>query len=169
MKKFIHFILFFVAISSFAQTSNRTFDFEFYKNGEFKTPKKLKIQIIKNTDTIDCEINDKKIIIPQIKDSCTVLIKIKNKIRKIDNVNFSKLDSACKIVVGVENNINNFKLVETQVENFYSIKSTMNFIRLQNLELAKEVNFIVFTISETTKNNSKKVKSYSQYYLEKKE
>lgn len=166
--KFIRFILFFVTICSFAQTSSRAFDFEFYKNGEFVTPKKLKVQIVKNSDTLDCEIFDKKIIIPQIKDSCTVLIKLKNKIRKIDNVNFSKLDPACKIVLGIENQINNFKPLEAHFENIYSIKNTMHIVNIQDLDLAKEVYFIVFTTTETAKNNSKKVKNYTQYFLVKK-
>ena len=168
MKKIINFILFFVTICTFAQTSNKSFDFEFYKNGEFRKSKNLKIQIIKNLDTIACEILNKKIIIPEIKDSCSVFIQIKNKKYIIDNVNFSKLDSNSKIVFGIENNIENFETIANQNPNIYIIKNTMIGVKIENLEQAKEVDFLVFTSIETIGNNSKRGKSYTQYSLVKK-
>ena len=95
MKKIIILFLFFVTICSFAQTSNKSFDFEFYKNGEFRNSKNLKIQIIKNLDTIACEILNKKIIIPEIKDSCSVFIQIKNKKYISDKIPDRFYDEAC--------------------------------------------------------------------------
>jgi len=168
MKIIFNFILFFVTICSFAQTSSKSYDFEFYKNGEFRNAKNFKIQIVKNLDTITCEILNEKIIIPEIKESCTVFFRIKNKKYIIENVDFSKLDSNSKIVLGIENNIENLEPISNQNPNIYIIKNTTIGVEIENLEQAKEVNFIVFTSTEITGNNSKKVKSYIQYFLAKK-
>ena len=169
MKRIIIFILFVLPSCSFAQTSNKSFDFEFYKNGKFRNSNHLEIQIIKNLDTITCKILKNKIIIPKIKDSCKVFIKTKSKNYLIDNVNFTKLDADSKIIFGVENNIGNFESIANQNSNFYIIKNTMIGIKIENLEQAKEVNFLVFTSIEIIENNRRTAKSYTQYSLMKKE
>ena len=163
MKLIFNFILFFVTICSFAQISNASYDFEFYKNGEFRDSKNLKIQIVKNLDTIVGEILNKKIIIPESKDAFTVIIRIKNKKYSIDNVDFSKLDSNSKFVFGIENNIENLEPISNHNPNIYIIKNTSIGVKIENLAQAKEVHFIVFTSAEINGNDSKIVKSYTQY------
>jgi hypothetical protein len=165
MKKIINLILLFVTICSFAQTNNKSYDFQFYKNGNFRNSKNLKIQIVKNSDSIACEVLNKKIIIPEIKDSCTVFFKIKNKKYIINNVDFSKLDSNSKIIFGIESNIKNFESISNQNPNFYILKNASIGVLIEILEQTKEVNFIVFTSKIKTGNNKETIKSYTQYFF----
>jgi hypothetical protein len=169
LKKIINFIVFFVTIYSFAQSNNKSIDFEFYKNGGFKNLKNIKFNLLKNLDTVTCEFLNEKIIIPEIQGTYTVIVEIKNKKYKIENVDFSKLDMDCKIVFGIENNIENFEPISNQYPNFYGIKKSKIFLKIEQLEQAKKVYFLVFTSEEKTGSNTKIGKSYAQYFLVKKD
>ena len=145
MKKVISIVLFFFTTWSFSQTNSKIFDFEFYKNGKFISPKNLKIQLVKNSDTINCEILNEKIIIPDTNGIYTIIGKIKNKKFIIDNVDFSKLNYYGKFIFGIENNINNFETVSIEFPNTYVLKNTTNTVQIENLKQAEKVYFIIFS------------------------
>lgn len=167
MKKILPYIIFFYTTLLFAQTNNQSYEFEFYKNGNFKKTKNLKIQLAKNLDTISCEIVNGKIILPKNLDTCNIVVNYRKEKYVIENVLFSKLETESKIIFGAENNLKNLKPLSSQFPNFYNLPNRLTFIDIKNLEQAKEVHFIVFTNEEKIgiKINCK---SYTQYYLEKK-
>ena len=165
MKRFFQFILFLTSINSFSQTTNQI---EFYKTGKFKSPKNLKMWLVKNSDTLKCEIVNEKINIPQNNGVYSVIIENQKERFVINDVDFSLLNSERKIIIGIEKNIENLKPVSKEYPNIYSILDSITFIRIENLNQAKEVVFVVFT-SEETENKFKKAKSYTQYSLVKKE
>jgi len=55
-------------------------EFKFYKNGVYKSTKKAELYLIKNLDSIKCEITKNKIIIPKVDSVYSVVLKIKKKI-----------------------------------------------------------------------------------------
>lgn len=168
MKKVASIILFFYIIWSFAQTNSKAFDFEFYKNGKIRNPKNLKIQLVKNLDTISCEILNKKIKIPDSNGIFDIIGKIKDKNYVIYDVDFSKLNLSSKFIFGIENNINNFKPISSEFPNFYILKNSTNSLQIENLEQAEKVYFVIFSYELFNDNNRKKVKNYNRYFSVKK-
>ena len=163
MKAVINLILLLTTVMNFAQTNNTT-EFEFYKNGKFKSLKNVKVKLVKSLDTIVCEITNGKIIFPKNSGEFSVIVNIKNETYVVNNVDFSKLNSDSKFIFGVEKNIENFIPVSNQYPNIYEILNTVNFIKIENLENAKLVVFVAF-ISKESNDKSTTGKSYTQYSL----
>ena len=164
MKVLICFIFLLTAGMNFAQ-NNYSIEFELYKNGEFKSLKNVKVKLVKNSDTIMCEIVKGKILFPKKGDEFSVIVTIKNEIYVVDKVDFSKLYSASKFIFGIEKNLKNFKPISTQYPNIYELSNTSNFIKIENLNKAKRVNFVVFTSKSNDIDKSTTGKSYTQYSL----
>ena len=165
MKTIFRFILFLISTYCYSQTINQL---EFYNTGQFKNPKNLKIWILKNSDTLTCEIVNKKINIPITSGIHSVIIETHKDRYVINNVDFSKISSECKIIIGIEKNIENLKPLSKEYPNLYNLPERLTFIKIENLNQAKEVVFVVFT-TEDLGNELKCSKSYDQYTLIKKE
>lgn len=164
MKTVINLILLLSVLMNFAQNNNSV-EFEIYKNGKFISLKNATIKLVKNLDTITCVIEDGRILIPKIIEEFSVVVNINMKTYVVDKVDFSKLYSDSKFIFGTEKNFNNLKPISNQHPNLYSISNTTNFIKIENLETAKKVNFVVFISQSNKSNNSVIGKSYTQYSL----
>jgi len=170
MKWIINFVLFFTTISSFAQTNGHYYDFEFYKNGSFYNTKKLKVQLVKDLDTIACEVAKDKLLLPDISGNYTVVVNIKKDKYIIANVDFSKLYRSSTIVFGIENDFSHFLSPESrQYPTIYTLPKTLIPLQIEHLEEAKAVHFVIFTSEKQDGKMFKEVSSYSRYTLVKKD
>lgn len=160
----INHLLLLTVLMNFAQNT-KSVEFEFYKNGKFISSKNATVKLVKNSDTITCVIEDGRILIPKVIEEFSVIVNINMKTYVVDKVDFSKLYSDSKFIFGTEKNFNNLKPISNQYPNLYSILKTTNFIKIDNLEPAKKVNFVVFNSHSNNSNNSVIGKSYSQYSL----
>jgi len=157
--KIIYFIIFTISIYCSAQTENSVHEFDFYQNGFYKNSIKIKLFIIKDSDTIKCRILKNKITIPKVSSSHSVIVYHKKKVYKIRDVDFSKLDEESKVVFGIEKNLGNF-IPADNIPNTYFMDYHRLAVKIENLNHAKKVSFIVFN-SSTTANNI--VRSYKNY------
>lgn len=164
MKTVINLILLLTALMNFAQNNNSV-EFELYNNGEFRSLKNVKVKLVKNLDTIACEISEGKILIPKMTDEFSVIVNIKKKTYVVDKVDFSKLNSDSKFIFGVEKNLKNLKPFSKQYPNIYVLLNTDNLLKIENLDKAKRVNFVVFTSKSKNTDNTITGKSYTQYSL----
>jgi hypothetical protein len=164
MKTVINLILLLTTLMNFAQNNNSV-EFKLYRNGEFRSLKNVKVKLVKNLDTITCEIVEGKILIPKMIDEFSVVVNIKKKTYVVDKVDFSKLNSDSKFIFGVEKNLENLKTISNQYPNVYVLSNTDNIIKIENLDKAKSVNFVVFTSKSKNTDNSITGKSYTQYSL----
>ena len=161
MKTIFRYIIFLTSICSFSQTTHQI---EFYKTGKFKNPKNLKIWLVKNSDTLTCEVVNEKINIPQTSGIYSVVIESHKEKYMINEVDFSKINSESKIIIGIEKNIENLKPLSTEYPNLYNLPNTMTFIKIENLSQAMKVVFVVFA-TEDLEDKLKCTKSYTQYNL----
>lgn len=162
IKKVIYLLLFFVTFFCIAQNENTVHDFRFYKNGQFKNTKQVKLYLVKNSDTLNCDISKDKITIPKVSSIFDVVIHYKKKIYKITDVNFSNLKKDSNIAFGFEKNLDNFLTISKEFPTAYILKETGLLLEINNLEHAENVYFIVFYYSKTTKKNKEIMKSYSR-------
>jgi hypothetical protein len=162
--KHILLILFLFALNANSQNENVERNFLFYYKNEFRNPKKISIQLIKNSDTTNCKIENGKIIVPKY-DTFDVLIRYKNKKSyKIENVDFSKLKQFPNFIVGIENKMNNFNYVPHETPNLYIHQYVQVPFLIEDLKETKSICFLSFK-SRNNLNSKKKVslKSYSKF------
>jgi len=166
MNRLINFVLIIVTISSFAQTKDYYYDFEFYKNGDFCNPKRLKVQLVKESDTIDCPIKDEKLLLPDIFETFQLVVTFKKEKYVVEKINLSKLMRSNKIIIGIENNFSHFtKIDPITYPDLYQIPNSLVTISLKGLEQAKEVCFFVLYTELPDGKKFKKVSSLTFYSL----
>lgn len=172
--KIFYFMIFTISIYCSAQTESSNHEFKFYKNGLFKNPKNIKLYLVKNSDSIKCNILKNKVTIPRVSSSQTVVVSYRNKNYKINDVDFSKLDKDSKIVFGIEKSIENFSPISKELPNTYILRNSPiinnNFlaIKIENLHQAKKVNFIVFNCLAKSEEKKETYKTYSRSIIRKK-
>jgi len=159
--KIIYFIIFTISIYCSAQTENSVHEFGFYQNGYYKNSKKINFFIIKDSDTIQCSIIKNKITIPKISSSHSVIVYHKKNVYKISDIDFSKLDKESKVVFGIEKNLGNFMPADN-IPNTYFMDYHRLAVKIENLNHAKKVSFIVFNSSTTANNIIKTYKNYGR-------
>lgn len=166
MKRIINFIIFFVSIWSFAQAPNHSYDFKFYKYGSFRNSKKMTFQLVKDIDTINCEVSKGKIQVPNISGKYTVVVTLKKDKYVVENVDFSKLYLGSTIVFGIENDFSNFSPpASNQYPTIYTLPNSLIPIKIEHIEQARSVHFVVFTSEKQDGKKLKEVRSYSQYFI----
>ena len=177
MKFKLLLILFFLSFFAFGQSKTNTYEFVFYKNGTIKRTNKLEFIIVCNSDTIKHKITNNKIVLPKELDKCDIIIRYKKKIYSIKNVNFSEISNGSKIICGTEKNTNTFipllnrhpeakrKLGDFALKQYF-FGNTSILITIDNLNLAKRVNFIVIKSSTISKEGNLKVQNYSKSEIE---
>lgn len=158
--KILYFIIFTISIYCSAQTNNTIHEFDFYHNGNYKNSKKINFLIVKDSDSITCNISNRKISIPKISAPCSIIVYYRKKSYKINNIDFSRLDNESKIVFGIEKNLKNFSPVRT-IPNAYLLDNYKLAVKVKNIKQAKKVNFIVFNSSKTQSNGKISYKNYS--------
>ena len=159
--KIIYFIIFTISIYCSAQTEDSVHEFGFYYNGFYKNSKKIKLYLIKDSDTIKCSILKNKITIPKVYSSHTVIVYHKKKIYKINNMDFSKLNNESKVVFGIEKNLWNF-IPADNIPNTYFMDSHRLSVKIENLNHAKKISFLVFNSSTTASNRVTTYRSYGR-------
>ncbi|WCO03504.1 hypothetical protein [Psychroserpens ponticola] len=159
------FLLILLSTSLFcsAQSLKDSHEFKFYKNGRIVKPKKVNIYIISDKDTLKCEINENKILIPKVTDTCSILIKLKKETILIKDFDFSKIGNKGYITLGIENNMKNFQLMTPEYPNAYILKKYAIAINIENLQLIKKVCFLNYYYAIQEKGNRTYVMNYTKY------
>ncbi|MDI1257195.1 MAG: hypothetical protein PSV16_13965 [Flavobacterium sp.] len=161
MKKLLS-LLFLITLSAQAQKKPLVLEFGFYLNQTIVSNRSVKCSIIIENDTIDCPIKSDKIYLPQIDSKGTLFFKFKKKIYKIEEVDFSKVHENMVMLIGSEKNTENFKLLSSDFPDRYRIDRTLIGVKIENLELAKEVWFVCFNAVYPEGDKKITVGSYSK-------
>ena len=162
----INIFIFFSIFYCFTQIQSNTYEFKFYKNGQYKDTKKIELFLVKNSDSIKCEIIKNRITIPKVNSIYSVVLLNKKKAYTIENVDFSKLDNDSKIVFGLEKDLRRFTQLSSEFPTTYFLNETGLSIKIEEKNLAKKVNFIVFNSRTKMSNEKFIVKNYSQSAIE---
>ena len=142
--KFLCLFFILISLNLYCQDNSSLHKFQFYNNGVIENSKSIKISVIVEKDTLNCAIKNGQINLPKTKVKCAVLINIKKKNYRIDNVDFSNVNNGTNVLFGIERNLDNFTQISSDYPNLYLIKKTQNTIEVENFDLAKEICFINF-------------------------
>lgn len=164
MKTAFTLFLVLISLSTYAQYDN-TVQFEFYKNGKFIDLKKVSVKLVQNLDTVACQIIGRRISVPKLNGEYSVILTFKKESYVVDNVDFSKIRFDCKFTFATEKNIKNFKPLLLEVPNIYGLERTMIFVKIENIDIAKKINFVTFTTLFMKDKKSDTLEAYSQYNL----
>lgn len=149
-------LLFFFFVSTFycfSQTELKEFEFKFFKNGLYRNLKNIELKVIKDSDTINCNILNRKIMIPTMISSSEVLINVKKKQYKIKKVDFTKLSVGSIIIFGIENNLKNYFLAENP--DTYAHKYAISAFKKSDIDEIKKVIFLTFNMHPESVTNNK--------------
>ena len=164
MRKNFTFFLLLTSIFGYSQ-DNGTVQFEFYKNGKSIDLKNVRVKLVQNVDTVACQIIGRRISVPKLNGEYSVILTFKKESYVVDNVDFSKIRFDCKFTFGTEKNIKNFKPLLLEVPNIYGLERTMIFVKIENIDIAKKINFVTFTTLFMKDKKSDTLEAYSQYNL----
>ena len=106
-----------------------------------------------------------RISVPKLNGEYSVILTFKKESYVVDNVDFSKIRFDCKFTFGTEKNIKNFKPLLLEVPNIYGLERTMIFVKIENIDIAKKINFVTFTTLFMKDKKSDTLEAYSQYNL----
>lgn len=161
MKNSLVLLVLLVAFQANAQTKSVVLEFAFYFHQKVLDGRSVTCSVIVENDTIDCPIKYGKITLPQIDATCTLLFSFKKNVYEIQNVDLSKVHEGMNMLIGVEKNTHNFKLLSTDFPTFYRLDRTFIGVDIEHLEWAKEVWFVCF--NSVARNDGKmRVGNYSK-------
>jgi len=165
--KLVTALLLFVFSYSNAQNEISNHEFKFYKNGKFVKSKKLEIYFINASDTIKVDVVSNEVKMPKLESVNSVLVIVGKNKYLISEVDLSKVNEGSTIIFGVEKNFSNLISVKAEFPKMRKLGNENILLKVENLEQAKEICFLVFHSKVKEEPNKKEYKMYSKMAISK--